>query len=112
MVEFSIFDVVMQEIWPLIDQATYCRPLKITKSSKEKYNYGIFLINHCHIIQIHFNAKLAYCDVAIFSQTRHGQCNRYKRSCLRRRLLSGIVGRLKYSSVLENSAENWAPRES
>ena len=78
------------------------------KSTNEKDDYGIFLINHCHITQILLNAKVANYRVAIFSQTPHGECNRYKRSCLWRRLLSGIVGGSKYSSALENLA----PRES
>ena len=81
----------MQEIWPPIDHATFCRPLKMIKASKEKDDYGLFLINHCHITKIYLNAEVANCDVAIFSQTPHGQCNRYKRRCLRSRLLSGIL---------------------
>ena len=76
-----------------------CPPLKMVKSSRGTGNYGLFLINHCYVTQIHLNAKVVNCNVAIFSQTPDGQCNRYKRSCLPRRLLSGIVERSKCLSA-------------
>ena len=76
-----------------------CRPLKMIKSSRGTGDCGLFLINHCYVTQIHLNAKVVNCDVAIFSQTPDGQCNRYKRSCLPRRLLSGIVERSKCLSA-------------
>ena len=76
-----------------------CRPLKMIKSSRGTDDYGLFLINHCYVTQIHLNAKVANCVVVILSQTPDGQCNRYKRSCPPRRLSSEIVELSKCSSA-------------